>query len=167
MPVINRTLIKLGDRPDMGAGWAKWRIDGVDDRGRRWTHGPFGALQADAEAQVATCWPQSQIDDDEERQAVKAIVEGDDPETTPLYDLTRSQLRRRLARRFWRSNLRDDRDFLEKIAPYIAGFTAAQIAQSLGITEAKAQGGIDRAVKIRDILSANMADVDNGAEDLG
>jgi len=49
MPIVSRTLTKLAERPDVQPGWAYWRVDGVDAKGRTYEHKGFGALQADAE----------------------------------------------------------------------------------------------------------------------
>jgi hypothetical protein len=50
MPILSKNLTKLANREDLGAGFKKWRIDGKDARGRRYTHGPFGGTQIEAEA---------------------------------------------------------------------------------------------------------------------
>lgn len=51
MPIVSRSLTKLANRDDVAPGMKKWRIEGVDARGRPWTHrlaNPM--LLADAEA---------------------------------------------------------------------------------------------------------------------
>lgn len=47
--IVSRNLQKLANRDDIQPGWKRWRIEATDNRGRVWTEGPFGALQADAE----------------------------------------------------------------------------------------------------------------------
>jgi hypothetical protein len=81
-------------------------------------------------------------------------------------DMTLAEWRRRLAKRFWRGTIEDDRRFLCKIAPYIASFSAAQIAAVLGITEARAQLGLDKAIDLRDNVCPAMDDVDGQAEEI-
>ena len=44
MPVISRQLTKLANRDDIAPGMKKWRVDGVDAKGRGWKHGPFGPV---------------------------------------------------------------------------------------------------------------------------
>ncbi len=51
----------------------------------------------------------------------------------------------------------DGSGFLRKVAAYIAGFTATQIASALGIAETEAQVISDRAVHIRDTIDAALA----------
>ncbi len=47
---IVRTLTKLANREDLGPGIKRWRIDAVDDLGRRWVHGPFSGTRAKGES---------------------------------------------------------------------------------------------------------------------
>jgi len=49
MPIVSRTLTKLANRDDIAPGWKRWRVEGVDAKGRNYVHGPFGGTQADAE----------------------------------------------------------------------------------------------------------------------
>ena len=52
MPIVSKTLTKLANREDIQPGWKKWRIEGIDALGRKWTHGSFGGTQAYAEAEL-------------------------------------------------------------------------------------------------------------------
>jgi len=54
MPIVSRTLTKLANREDLVPGWKRWRVDGVDAKGRNYVHGPFGGTQADADAVLAS-----------------------------------------------------------------------------------------------------------------
>lgn len=165
MPIVSRSLTSLGPRKDLGSGFEHWRFEGLGANGRRWVYVLVGAMtRADALAILPTVWSKAEIDDLEEQMGHEFIENGGVPEDFVRHDLTLAQWRKRIARRFWRATLEEDRLFLEKAAPYIASFTAAQIANVLGISTTKAQKGLDRAIKIRDILTAGMAEVDDGAE---
>jgi len=140
-------------------------VDGVDGRGTSWVHGPFNALEgAAAEAVRDAAWTTEQLDAHDERKGMKFVEDGGAPESFAREDLTLVEWRRRLAKRFWRGGIEDDRKFLCKIAPYIATFTAVQIAASLGITEVKAQKGLDRAIDLRDNICPGMDASDADAE---
>ena len=165
MPIISRTLTKLANRDDIKPGFKKWRVDGVDGRGARWTLGPFGGTQVEAEVIRDSAWSQDQLDDQDERSGVEFILDGGAPESFAREDLTLQEWRRRLAKRFWRRTIDTDREFLCKISPYIATFTAVQIANTLGIPVAKAQKGLDRAIDLRDNICPGMDSTDADADE--
>ncbi len=53
----------LANREDISPGWKRWRVDGVDARGRKYVHGPFGGTQSDADAVlVSVSWELSEQD---------------------------------------------------------------------------------------------------------
>ena len=166
MPIVSRTLVLLANRDDIEPGHKRWRVNGVDSAGRRWKHGSFGGTLVEAEIIRDTCWPQEQVDDVDEADGFSHILKGGDPETYARSDLTKAQWRKRIARRFWKATIEEDREFLLKISPYIASFTATQIASVLGISTVKAQKGIDKAISFRDVVGPGMADVDDQAEDV-
>ncbi len=164
MPIISRDLTLLANREDIGPGVKTWRADGVDGRGQKWCAGPMLGTQAQAEAMRDAAWIAKQLEDHDERLGLEFIDEGGAPESFTREDLTLVQWRRRLARKFWLANIEEDRKFLCKIAPYIATFTAVQIAAVLGITEVKAQKGLDRAIDLRDNVCPAMTDSDAEGE---
>lgn len=166
MPIVTRNLVRLANREDLGAGVKRWRVDGIDHAGGNWVHGPFSGTRAEAEAIRDGCWTSAQLQDAEERRGIEFITAGGAPESFARGDLTLTEWRRRVARRFWRGTLETDRKFLEKVAPYLAGFGAAQIAAALGISEQRAQLGLDKAILIRDSLADDMAAFDGAAEDV-
>ncbi len=166
MPIISRTLTKLANREDIAPGWKRWRVDGVDGRGEGWVHGPFGGTLEDAEAIRDAAWPQDLLYEHDESVGVEFVENGGDPSAYVPEDITLNEWRKRLARRFWRGTIEENRNFLCRVAPYIAGFTANQIANVLGISVAKAQLGIDKAVDLRDNVCPAMLDVDGKAEDV-
>jgi len=167
MPIISRTLIKLANRDDITPGMKRWRVDGKDGYGNRWVHGPFFALEgSNAEVIRDSAWPVDLVEDNEGRQGEDFVIAGGDPDLFPRDDLTLVQWRRRLARRFWRGKINTDRVFLCKIAPYIAIFTAVQIASVLGIPVPKAALGLAKAVDIRDKGCPHMDDIDAQAEEV-
>jgi hypothetical protein len=155
MPIVSRVLTKLANREDLGAGVKRWRVDGVDSRGKRWTHGPFTAVEgAPAEAIRDAAWTTEQLEDDDEQEGMAFVEAGGAHEGFVREDLTITEWRRRLARRWWNTKIEGASDadlaFLCFTAAYIATFTAAQIATALGISEAKATKGINRAIDLRD-----------------
>ena len=167
MPITSRTLTLLANRDDIEPGMKRWRVDGEDGRGARWVHGPFFAVEgAAAEAIRDAAWSTEQLEDHDEQKGVEFVEDGGAAESFAREDLTLQEWRRRLAKRFWRGTIEEDRKFLCKISPYIATFTAAQIAASLGITEVKAQKGLDRAIDLRDNVCPGMDGTDADAEDL-
>jgi len=166
MPIVSRTLTKLANRDDIAPGLKRWRVDGVDGKGRQWVHGPFLGTQVNAEAIRDSAWTQQQLEQADEDEGLQFIENGGDPESFAREDLSLNEWRRRVARRFWKADIDQDRQFLCRVAPYIAGFTAAQIAGVLGITEARAQLGIDKAVDLRDNVCPAMQAVDDQAEDV-
>ena len=158
MPIVSRTLIPLS---------AGWRVDGLDSAGRRWTHILLGGTQTEAEAIAASCWPDAMLLDADEADGIKYVENGGTPDTYAPSDMTVAEWRRRVALRFWRGTLETDRAFMIRAAAYIAQFTAAQIANALGVSEAKAQTGLDRAIAIRDSIGPALEASDAQAEDLG
>ena len=167
MPIISRTLTLLGNRPDIAPTMKRWRVDGVDGRGNTWVHGAFFALEGTAaEAIRDAAWPIERLEEFDEQEGVRFVEEGGAPESFVREDLTLVEWRNRLAKRFWRADIDTDRKFLCKIAPYIATFTAVQIATALGITEVKAQKGLDRAIDLRDNVCAAMDLSDADAEEV-
>ncbi len=66
MPILSRTLTKLANREDIGAGIKRWRVEGLDSRGRGWIYGSFLAIEADAEVIRSTVvWKLATADLDE------------------------------------------------------------------------------------------------------
>jgi hypothetical protein len=49
MPIVSKTLTKLANREDVGPGIKRWRVNGLDARGRIYVHGPFNGTQAEAD----------------------------------------------------------------------------------------------------------------------
>ncbi len=166
MPIVSRSLRKLANWDDVGPGLKRWRVDGVDGRGDNWVHGPFTANLSDAESIRDSAWPQAQLNDHEENLAHDFIQRGGDPALFVRQDLTLVQYRRRLAKRFWKATIEDDRNFLCRIAPFIASFTATQISKVLGISGVRAQKGIDKAVDLRDNVCPAMQAVDDEAKEI-
>ena len=167
MPISSRTLTKLADRDDIEPGMKRWMVNGVDGRGAHWIFGPFFAVEgAAAEARRDAAWPQQQLDNHDEAEGVKFVEAGGAPESFAREDLTLAEWRRRLAKRFWVGTIDADHKFLCEIAPYIATFTAVQIAASLGISEVKAQKGLDRAIDLRDNVCPAMDASDSDAEEV-
>jgi len=148
MPIISRQLDFARQQAD---GRFKCRVSGVDSAGRNWVHGTFWANSL-AEAQVIRDSVAWDIEGAEETDAVTFVEDGGDPNAFPNVDLSTVELRRRLAKRFANADIDTNRRFLCKISPWIASFTATQIANALSIPTAKAQRILDRAIKYRDVL---------------
>jgi hypothetical protein len=49
MPIVSKALTKLANREDFGPGVKRWRVNGLDARGRIYVHGPFNGTQAEAD----------------------------------------------------------------------------------------------------------------------
>jgi hypothetical protein len=168
MPIISRTLTKLANRDDIGPGIKRWRVDGVDGRGAGWVHGPFFGTQAEAEVIRDAAWSTEQLEDHDEQLGHEFILAGGAPESFAREDLTLQEWRRRIAKKWWNTRIDDEesRKFLCLVADYITGFTAAQIAASLGISEAQATKGLNRAIDLRDNVCPAMDASDAEQEDV-
>ena len=139
----------------------------VDDKGREWRRSR-ARFADEAEAQAAEAahdWT-PQLKDKEEADATEFIEDGGNPNSFPRSDLTQTQFRRRIIRRFMRGDLRDQRRFLCRVANWVSGFNTLQIANSLGISVPRANNILTRATDLRDnvcpALTADDGRVDNG-----
>ena len=67
MPIVSKSLVLLANQPTAAEPDRKrWRVDGVDARGHRYVHGPFGGTQAEADAILAgVVWELTAIDKSE------------------------------------------------------------------------------------------------------
>ena len=73
MPIVSRTITLLANREDIGPGTKRWRVDGVDARGRIWVHGPFNGTQTEAEViRDAVVWDLAEVDKGELLEWVQA-----------------------------------------------------------------------------------------------
>jgi hypothetical protein len=63
MPIASKSLTKLANREDIGSGVKRWRVEGVDAKGRNYVHGPFSGTQAEADAILAgVTWELTAVD---------------------------------------------------------------------------------------------------------
>ncbi len=154
MSIVSRELQHLRPQRD-GAVRVQERL--TDSKGRMWFHSYKAASEAAAISDMNARDMTEQLKDAEEQEAVAFIKEGGDPASFVKVDLTNTEFDRRLAKRFAQARFDLDSDFLRKVAGYIAGFTAAQIKNALGISLAKAQIILDRAIHIRDTIDAALA----------
>ncbi len=163
MPINTRELKPVSPRPD---GSVHVRENLKSSKGRLFTHGPYIAPdQATAEAAMQSRdWTEA-LQEVEEQEAVDFIERGGDPGVFVKVDLTNAQFNRRLAKRFARARFDMEPDFLRRVATYIAGFTAVQIQNSLGITLVKAQIILDRAIHIRDTIDAALTTDDGRVQE--
>lgn len=152
MPIVSRVLTKLANRADIGPGIKRWRVDGLDGRGQPWVHGPFFGTQAEGEIVRDAVFTTAQLEDEDERHGIIWCEQGNDPNAFPREDLTLADWRGRVARRWWKTRIEgsspNDLAYLCHVASFIDDFTAAQIAGVLGISETKAQKGLDRAIDL-------------------
>ena len=74
MPIVSKSLVLLANQPTAAEPDRKrWRVDGIDARGHRYVHGPFGGTQAEADAVLAgVVWELTGIDNAELLDWVKA-----------------------------------------------------------------------------------------------
>ncbi len=71
MPIASRILTMLANREDIGPGIKRWRIDGVDDLGRIWVHGPITGTEAEGIViRDAVIWQLAELD---KRELVKWV----------------------------------------------------------------------------------------------
>ena len=165
MSIVSRELRHVRPQRD---GTLRVQEHLVDGKGRSWFHSYKIATEADALAAMNARDMTDQLKDAEEQEAVDFIKSGGDPSTFVKADLTATEFNRRLAKRFAKARFEEDPDFLRKIAGWVAGFTATQIANALGVTEVKAQVVLDRAVHIRDTVDAALVtDAGRVQEDIG
>ncbi len=139
----------------------------VDDRGREWRRSR-SRFADEAEAQAAGDahdWD-IQLRDHEERDAVQFITDGGDPNNFPRSDLTQTQFRRKIMRKFMRGDLQSHRRFMCRVANWVAGFKVNQIANALGISVPRANNILIRAIDLRDNVCP-MLDADDGRRDDG
>ena len=164
MPIVSRVLDHV-----RSAGGTSVRVREVltDSVGRRHISSYKAQSEAQANIDMAARDVTDNLEDADERDGLEFIAAGGEPESFVLFDLTLQQWRNRLAKRFWRTTIEEDRKFLCDISPYIATFTAVQIAAALGISEVKAQKGLDRAIDLRDNVCGAMNNSDADSEDVG
>ncbi len=153
MSIVSRELRHVRPQRD---GTVRVQEHLVDGKGRSWFHSYKAASEADATAAMNARDMTAQLKDAEEREAVDFIRSGGDPSAFVRADLTDTEFDRRLAKRFATARFEIDSDFMRGVATFIAGKTATQVANSLGIIEVKAQVILDRAVHIRDTIDVAL-----------
>ncbi len=167
MPIVSRSLESV--QPS-AAGTVLARFLAVDSRGREWrrSRSRFVDEAAATAASDAYDWT-AQLEDLDEQVGLAFVEAGGDPEVYAREDLTIQEWRRRVAKRWWNTPIEGsssaDLTFLCLTADYITIFTAAQITSALGISEAKATKGLDRAIDLRDVTCPAMAASDAEQED--
>lgn len=165
MPVVSRQLKHVRPQRD---GTVRVQEVLITSKGHKIFHSYTAASEATAIAAMNARDMTDQLKDAEEQEAVDFIKSGGDPSTFVKADLTNTEFNRRLAKRFAELSFDSDNGFLRKVAAYIAGFTAVQIKNALGISLAKAQVILDRAVHIRDEIDlALTTDAGRVQEDIG
>lgn len=165
MSIVSRELRHVRPQRD-GTVRVQERL--TDSKGRVWFHSYKAASEAEAMVAMNARDMTAQLKDREELEAVDFIKASGDPSTFVRADLTNTEFNRRLVKRFAELSFDGDSGFLRKVAGYIAGFTATQIASALGITRARAQVVLDRAVHIRDTVDVALTtDAGRVQEDIG
>ncbi len=164
MPIVSRRIEGLQHNLN-GTVFASFVA--VDDQDREWPRSRARYPDvATAQAALDDHDWSLQLRSREERDAVEFIEDGGNPNTFTRIELTQIQFRRRIMRRFMRGDLRDNRRFLCRVADWVGGFTAAQIANALNISPVRAGVILDRAVDLRDNLCPALI-VDDGRVDDG
>lgn len=164
MPIVSRALEGVQHNRN-GTVFACFLA--VDNQGREWRRSRSRFVD-EAEAQAAGDahnWT-LQLHDKEENDAVAFVEAGGDPNSFPRSDLTLTQFRRRIMRRFMRGELRDSRRFMCRMAGWVAGFNANQIANVLNISLTRANNILARATDLRDNVCPALT-VDDGRIDNG
>ncbi len=131
---------------------------------------PHAALSAVAETEATAAMNArdytEQLKDAEENDAVDFIEAGGDPDAFVKDDLTTAQFRRRIAKRFAQSNLQEHRPFMCRVATWVAGFSSGQIANALGISNARATAIRNRAIELHDTICPALLADDGAVEDI-
>ena len=166
MPIVSRSLD--GIQQTTGGIFAAFLC--VDGKGREWRRSRSRFVN-EATAQVALDahdWT-VQLENLDEQVGMAFVEAGGDPEAYAREDMTIQDWRRRVAKRWWNTPIEgaspEDLNFLCLTADYMTTFTAAQIAGALGISEAKATKGLNRAIDLRDVTCPAMATSDAEQED--
>lgn len=127
---------------------------------------PHAALSAVAETEATAAMNArdytEQLQDAEENDAVDFIEAGGDPNNFTKDDLTVTEFRRRILKRFVQSNLQEHRSFVCRVATWATRLTAVQIASALSISDARAQAIRNRAIELEFSICPAL-DADDGA----
>ncbi len=153
MPIISRALDYARQQRNSRF---RCRVSGVDTAGRAWIHGPFWADSvAAAEAlRDGVVWD---MEDAEERDVIKWIEDGNDPDTYPREEMSLNEFRRRLAKRMANLSFAGNEKFFCTIAPWIGRLKSNEIASALSISNAKARKVLDRASRLNTSICPALA----------
>ncbi len=161
MPIVSRTLESV--QPTTGGIFASFLC--IDGKGREWRRSRVRFVdQVTAQAAVDAFDWSSQLRDREEADAVVFIEAGNSPGSFVKTDLTSTQFNRRLAKRFAQAVLDGDRKLLCNAASWVSSFTAIQIANALGISNARATAIRNRAIDLRDNVCPALVTDDGRVE---
>ncbi len=167
MPIVSRVLKHVRPQRD---GAVRVQEHLVDSRGRSWFHSYKIATEAAALSRMNSWDMTVQLKDADFRDLLAWVQAKNDPRSFDFTgrDLTGPEFNRRLTKRFATARFEIDSDFMRGVAPFIASKTATQVANSLGITEVRAQVILDRAVHIRDTIDvALVTDAGRAQEGIG
>jgi hypothetical protein len=163
MPIVSKELRHI--RPQI-VGVRVTEVH-TDSAGREWQYAYLAADEATATATMNARDLTEQLKDREEVDLVDFVTGGGDPDTFVRLELSVTEMRARLAKRFSRTQLKDRKQFLCSVASWVAGFSAGQIASALSISTALATKIRDRAIALRDTICPAMAADDAEIEDVG
>ena len=163
MPIISSTLDYARPQRD---GAVRVRERHTDSKGRNWYLSYKAASEVEANANMAARDFTAQLEDKEENDAIEFIEAGGDPGSFVKVDLTSTQYNRRLAKKFANSHTHLDRQFVCNVVSWVAGFTAVQIANALGVSEAKGTAILNRAITLRDDVCPALVVDDGKVEDI-
>jgi hypothetical protein len=171
MPIITRVLTKTNEQAD-----GRWRIheELTDSKGRKWRFNSLRPSVAEATTNMNARDLTEDLREAERAEVLEFALDGNDPETFVLEDLTVVGMRRHLLRYFVRTRMTEGTPEGQAHACMLAGWVADrpvnQIETTLGVTTVKATSIRDRGVNLRDVLcpalTSDNVDVD-GIEDAG
>ncbi len=164
MSLVSRELQHL--RPQRG-GAVRVQERLTDSKGRVWFHSYKAESEAVALVDMNARDMTEQLKEAEEHEAVDFIRGGGDPAAFVKVDLTNTEYRRRIAKKFANSHAALDRQFVCNVASWVAGFSSGQIANALGISNARATVIRNRAINLRDNLCLALTADDAQVEDIG
>ncbi len=163
MPIISSSLDYT--RPQRN-GTVRVQERHIDHKGRKWFLSYLAASEAVANSNMAARDFTDQLKDVEENDAIEFIQGGGDPAAFPKVDLTNTEFNRRIAKKFANSHADLDRQFVCNVASWVAGFTAVQIANALGVSETKGTAIRNRAIDLRDNVCPVLTADDGKVEDI-
>ncbi len=163
MPIVTRELKHVHPQRD---GTVRVQEVLTTSKGHRIIHSYKAVSEAQAILDMNARDMTKQLKDAEEQEAVEFIKNGGDTGIFTKVDLTNTEFNRRIAKKFANSHTDLDRQFVCNVASWVAGFSSGQIANALGISNARATVIRNRATNLRDNVCPALVADDGSVEDI-